>query len=183
MKAFAYLAALLLCSQGRVLAETKAAPAAPKSLKAQLTATPLDGVRIPAFAVDQTNLADVLLILTQQVKKSTTDVIQLQWIYKEIDPATWPNTVTLTGKNLSAAKILAEIEAQAKVKVTLEEHAIVIRPTAGAASKAPAKATPSDAEKKSPLTTPGLEKSSVESSAINDEYDKTPITGRNPVKK
>lgn len=190
MKAF--LVICLLCSQGLLLAEKPAAPAKPATtLKRQLTDTPLDGVRIPSLAMDQANLGEAILILTQQVKKSSNDIIQLQWIYKDIDADAWPSPITLTGKNLSAAKILAEIEAQAKVKVKLEEHAIVISPDASAA-KAPEKPaeggttnkpSPGTTEKKPSLKTPSLEKSSVEGSRIDDEYDKTPIKGRNPVKK
>lgn len=181
MKAF--LVICLLLSQGLLPAETPATP--PVSLKRQLTATPLDGVRIPEFAIDQATLGEAILILTKHVKKSTGDVIQLQWIYRDVDADAWPATITLTGKNMSAARILAEIQAQAKVEVKLDEHAIVISPTASASKAAPAPAKPAEGggEKKPPVEKPGLEKSSVESSRIDDEHDQTPIKGRNPVKK
>ncbi len=185
MKAF--LAILLLCLPGALLAAD--APPAGPSLKKLLTATPLDSVNIPTYTVDQVTLADAIFLLTQKVKKSTNDRIQLQWIYKEVDPQNTPATIVLNGKNRTAAEILSEITTQAKVEVKLEEHAIMISPSAAAKSPAtPAdgkgdKPAPGAPGKQSSLVTPALETSPVESSAIDDGYDKTPVKGRNPVKK
>lgn len=184
----AILAILLLCLPGALLAGDP--PAAAPSLKKLLTATPLDSVSIPAYTVDQVTLGDALFVLTQKVKKSTNDRIQLQWVYKEVDPANTPSTIVLDGKNLTAAEILGKITTQAKVEVKLEEHAIMVSPSASA-SKTPAtpaeakpdKPAPSAPAKQLSLVTPSLETSAVESSAIDDEYDKTPVKGRNPVKK
>ncbi|WP_265594621.1 hypothetical protein [Haloferula sp. BvORR071] len=166
------------------------APAVPpQSLKKQLTATPLAEIVIPSFSADQTTLGDAIAVLTQQVKKNSKNGLELQWVYKDVDAAKWPHTVTLTAKDKSAGKILSEIAAQAKVEVKLEEHAIVIKPIAAPAAPKAQSAAPTPPqtaaalEKKSPLDMPSLDKGSVESSRIDDEYDQTPIKGRNPIKK
>lgn len=163
------------------------------SLKRQLTATPLTSVTIPTMVMEQTSLGDAIAVLTQQIEKESKTKLRMQWVYQGIDKETWKHTVTLTAKKQSAGKLLSEILAQAKVEAKLEEHAIVLRPIAGAAAVPPA-AAPAPAvapaggkeapKRVSPLG-PGatLDGKAVEIARKDDEWDRGPIKGRNPLKK
>lgn len=123
------LLALLLLISPVVCAAT---PEAPASLKRQLAATPLTGITIPTLVMEETTLGDAIVVLTQQIEKQSKGTLKLQWVYKDIDPAKWKATITLNAKNQTAAKLLNEILAQAKVEAKLEDHAIVLRPAAPA---------------------------------------------------
>lgn len=170
-------------------------PAPPPSLKKQLTDTPLTGIIIPSLTFDQVTLAEAIAIFNDQVKKQTQGKMEIQWVYKEVDPAKWPHLITLDAKKITAAKLLSEIVTQSKITTKLDQHAIVVRPAGNGAKAPPANTAPPTGKVNAPARDanfgnksrlnmpPGLEDSSVESSYIDDIYDKTPIKGRNPIKK
>lgn len=164
-------------------------PADTLSQKARLAKTPLSSITFPEVGFDQVSFAEAMDAYQLLFKGATPDKMELQWVYQGVDRETWKPTVTIQGKNLSAAKLLAEILSQTGLEAKLDEHAIVIRPAAGSKtpatpSKEPAKPTPAPATGRKPALERGtLDKKSVESSSKDDEHDKKPIKGRNPLKK
>lgn len=185
--------ALLLALALPLGAET---PADTLSQKARLAKTPLSSITFPEVGFDQVPFAEAMDAYQLLFKAATPDKMELQWVYQGVDRESWKPTVTIQGKNLTAAKLLAEILSQTGLEAKLDEHAIVIRP-AGSASKKPAAPTtvparpaPAPAPTPAPATDrkPALERGtldekSVESSSKDDEHDKKPIKGRNPLKK
>lgn len=166
-------------------------PADTLSQKARLAKTPLSSVTFPEVGFDQVSFAEAMDAYQLLFKAATPDQMELQWVYQGVDRETWKPTVTIQGKNLTAAKLLAEILSQTGLEAKLDEHAIVIRPAAG--SKKPA-APSQEAAKPVPAPVPAtdrkpalergtLDKKAVESSSKDDEHDKKPIKGRNPLKK
>jgi hypothetical protein len=163
------------------------------SQKARLAKTPLSSVTFPEVGFDQVSFAEAMDAYQLLFKGATPDQMELQWVYQGVDRETWKPTVTIQGKNLSAAKLLAEILSQTGLEAKLDEHAIVIRPAGGsktpaAPSKEPAKPAPAPVpapatNRKPALERGTLDKKSVESSSKDDEHDKKPIKGRNPLKK
>ena len=165
------------------------------SQKARLAKTPLSSITFPEVGFDQVSFAEAMDAYQLLFKAAAPDHMELQWVYQGVDRETWKPTVTLQGKNLSAAKLLAEILSQTGLEAKLDEHAIVIRPagaskTPAAPSKEPAKPAtvltpvPASATDRKPALERGtLDKKSVESSSKDDEHDKKPIKGRNPLKK
>ena len=184
--------ALLLALALPLGAET---PADTLSQKARLAKTPLSSITFPEVGFDQVSFAEAMDAYQLLFKGATPDQMELQWVYQGVDRETWKPTVTIQGKKLSAAKLLAEILSQTGLEAKLDEHAIVIRPAAAsktpaAPSKEPAKPptvptpTPTPATDRKPGLERGtLDKKSVESSSKDDEHDKKPIKGRNPLKK
>ena len=158
----AFFLSLLLCPLAPA-EDPKPPPPPAVSLKKQLAATPLAGITIPTITLDQASLSEAIAIFTKLVQAQTKDAVQLQWVFKDIDVATWKPTFTFNAKNISSAKLLAEILSQTKVEAKLEEHAILLRPLSST-SKEPAPAAPPPAAPKAP-----------------DHSGKTP-EGRNPVK-
>ncbi|QJE96228.1 hypothetical protein [Luteolibacter luteus] len=169
--------------------------AAPPSLRQQFAATPLTSIVIPSLTFDQVTLAEAIAIFNDQVKKQTEGKIEVQWVYKDIDPAKWPNLITLNGKKITAAKLFNEIVAQGKIEAKLDEHAIVVRPKEGAAKDPAPKPVPPTAKAHAPARDASFgnktnldmgrrwDHANVDTSYKNDDYDKTSIKGRNPVKK
>lgn len=128
MKALLPILAVVLVGAPPLLAADP--PAQPPSLRQQLAATPLTGIVIPSLTFDQVTLAEAIAIFNDQVKKQTQGKIEIQWVYKDVDPAKWPHLITLNGKKITAARLFNEIVAQGKITAKLDEHAIVVRPGA-----------------------------------------------------
>lgn len=162
------------------------------SQKARLAKTPLSSITFLEVGFDQVSFAEAMDAYQLLFKAASPDQMELQWVYQGVDRETWKPTVTIQGKNLSAAKLLAEILSQTGLEAKLDEHAIVIRPAPSkepaASSKEPAKPatvpTPAPATDRKPALERGtLDKKSVESSSKDDDHDRKPIKGRNPLKK
>lgn len=164
----------------------------PPSLRQQLAATPLTSIVIPSLTFDQVTLAEAIAIFNDQVKKQTQGKIEIQWVYKDVDPAKWPNLITLNGKKITAARLFNEIVAQGKIEAKLDEHAIVVRPKEAAPKDPAAKPAPPTAKAARDANFGNnsnldmgrrWDHANVDTSYKNDDYDKTRIKGRNPVKK
>ncbi|MEK7951007.1 hypothetical protein [Luteolibacter soli] len=126
------LAAILLSLSFPVFAQTPAPAPAPApaavSLKAQLSKTPLSGVILPQVTLDQASVEDAIGVLTSMVDTETKGVIKLQWIDKAFDRKKWPTKVNISGKGLSAGKLMSDILEQAGLEARLEDHAIILTP-------------------------------------------------------
>lgn len=130
------------------------------SLKKQLTERKLSSVVFEKVDFEEASFDEAMTLFEQLYDKKVEGMIKLQWVYRGFERKTLKRTVTLTGRNISAGRMLHEITTQCGLSPKLDEHAIVLsmKKSAPVVKKVPVKVEKKEEEaeeRKSRLGTGG----------------------------